>query len=148
LSSCGPAAGAQPAGGSQMATASIEDVRKILEDLDSEIADGGDALRVIGELDALASAIFSYAFPKKRMRKALSLPQVLRKAAKVERDKKQAEALEAAAESADALIPIADEVSYGELHRDGVDRAENARSELYDQLYGWVESHEEKHDDD
>jgi hypothetical protein len=131
-----------------MATVSIDDVRKVLEDIDSEISDGEDALRVIGELDALASTIFSYAFPKKRMRKALSLPDVLRKAAKVERDKKHAGALEAAAECAEELIPIADEVSYGELNKDGVDRAENARSELYEQLYGWVESHEEKRNDD
>ena len=118
-----------------------DEIRKIVEDLGSEISDGSDALFAIGRLDALASAITRAYSLTKQVTKAASLSEVLREAAKRQKSKEHARVLRAAARKASELLKISEEISYGELHEGGVRRAEGIRSRLYDLLYDeWLES--------
>jgi len=114
-------------------------IKKVVDELGGEIESGEDALRVFGRLDALASAILSYTSPKaKKITRATPLPEVLRRVAKTQ-GSAQGKLLKRAARKAKTLLAIAEEVSYGELDPEDVSRAEEARSELCDDLYAWIE---------
>jgi hypothetical protein len=120
-----------------MTKKTISEIQKVIHDLGIDIETGDDALFVIGRLDALASVIAAHYFTKKRIKKAALLHEVLRRVAKEPSARDDAKSLRKAARKASSLLAIAEEVSYGELHEGGIQRAEALRAALYDLLYTW-----------